>query len=296
MVMPMTNNMHIISEITPFYVKYKDIKEKDPIQSIVLMWQIGEILNRYIISTGLKPHTLFRDLYGKSETSTNTQQKSYIAREFQGRCYRVYHIFKNIEEIQSNLKGLKSVTVFREAMPFFDNEKYKMDRQSLYALLTDPRKNNNTVFNEIKQLQTTLIGKKNPRTQKLAEMDDEINCFKEFYQYILSFIKIKDFSAATKKFGAETNLNKQQIRELAKNTEQLALSNVQHTAIAFSSDSTSVAEYIKTIEALLSPKNIKKLRRFKRLINSKYVLLLTDMLNSLVDEDTYSVLIGKLNS
>ena len=285
--------MHIISEITPLYIQYK--AETNPTECIVDMWKVGQILNKHIKTTGLKPHTLFRDLYGKSETSVNTQQKSYIAREFQGRCYRVFNMFKSPEEIYSYLMGLKSVSAFREAMPFFDNEKYKMDRTTLYKLLTNAEKSNAEILNEIKQLQNSLIGKKNPRTQKLAEMDQEINCFKEFYQYILSFIKMKDFSKATEVFKQETQLTEVQIRELAKNTEQLTISDVQHSPILFTTTQQTTQNYIQNLEELLTSKNVKKLRRFRRLVNSKYVFLLTDMLNALLDKDSYLTLVGKLN-
>ena len=94
---------------------------------------------------------LFRDLYGKSESSQNTEQKSYVSREFQGRCYRVFHMFKNIDEIEKKLKNLKSVTVFREAMPFFDNEKYKIDREDLYQMLTSD-KDTKAILQEVKRL------------------------------------------------------------------------------------------------------------------------------------------------
>jgi len=285
--------MHIITEITPLFLQYKS--EKVPEQAIAIMWKIGEILNRYIISTGLKPHTLYRDLYGKSETSINIQQKSYISREFQGRCYRVYKMFKTVEEIRLNLQGLKSISIFREAMPFFDNEKYKIDREQLYKILIDKNKSATAILNEVKQLQSSLIGKKNPRTQKLSEMGDETNSFKEFYQYVLSFIKMKNFLDASSLFAKETGLNEKQVKILAKNTEQLALSNVQHSSLNLVSSVQLVQKYIETLEELLSPKNIKKLRRFRRLVNNRYVLLLTDMLTALTDEDGYLSLVRKLN-
>lgn len=285
--------MHIITEITPLFLQYKS--EKVPEQAIAIMWKIGEILNRYIISTGLKPHTLYRDLYGKSETSINIQQKSYISREFQGRCYRVYKMFKTVEEIRLNLQGLKSISIFREAMPFFDNEKYKIDREQLYKILIDKNKSAAAILNEVKQLQSSLIGKKNPRTQKLSEMGDETNSFKEFYQYVLSFIKMKNFLDASSLFAKETGLNEKQVKILAKNTEQLVLSNVQHSSLNLVSSVQLVQKYIETLEELLSPKNIKKLRRFRRLVNNRYVLLLTDMLTALTDEDGYLSLVRKLN-
>lgn len=285
------NNMHIISEITPYYIQYK--KETKPVECIVKMWEIGKILDYYIRETGIKPHTLFRDLYGKSETSTNTQQKSYISREFQGRCYRVFHMFSSTEEIRENLQNLKSITIFKEAMPFFDNSNYKIDRTKLYSLLLAD-KTSSEIIKDVEQLQENIIGKKNPRTQRLHEVAAETTNFKEFYAYILSYIKIQDFMQSSSKFKSETALNLQQIREIAKNTEQLALSNVRHLPITIQSSSEKITNYVEMLENLLNPKSIKKLRRFKRLIDSKYILLLTDMLYALTDEENYQSMVKKL--
>ena len=80
------------------------------------------------------------------------------------------------------------------------------------------------------------------------------------------------------------------IKELARNTEQLVLTNVQHSPIKFETRSEITLEYIKMIEELLAPSNIKKIRRFRRLVNSRYVLLLTDMLYAICDEDGYNSL------
>lgn len=287
----MTSNMHIISEITPYYIQYKN--ETKPVECIVKMWEIGKILDHYIKETGIKPHTLFRDLYGKSETSTNTQQKSYISREFQGRCYRVFHMFSTIEEIKENLGNLKNITIFREAMPFFDNPDYKMDRTKLYSVLL-ANKTNSEILDDVRKLQKNIIGKKNPRTQRLHEMDAEVEHFKEIYAYILSYIRIQDFMQSTSKFASETALNDLQVREIAKNTEQLALSNVRHVPMKIQSTSEKIANYINMLENLLNPSNIKQLRRFKRLVDSKYILLLTDMLYALADEESYQNLVKKL--
>lgn len=283
--------MHIISEITPHYIQYKN--ETKPVECIVKMWEIGKILDYYIKETGVKPHTLFRDLYGKSETSINIQQKSYISREFQGRCYRVFHMFSSIEEIRENLKNLKNITIFREAMPFFDNQDYKIDRPELYAILL-ANKTNNEILSNIKKLQKDIIGKKNPRTQRLHELDTEATHFKEFYTYILSYIKMQNFIKSTADFTSETSLNTSQIREIAKNTEQMALSNVRHTPMLIKTTSEKITSYVNMLEDLLDPNNIKKLRRFKRLVDSKYILLLTDMLYALADEESYQSMVKKL--
>lgn len=284
--------MHIISEIAPLYNSYQ--KEINPVKSIILMWEIGKILNGYIVQLNIKPHALYRELYGKSETSHNTEQRSYISREFQGRCFRVYHMFKDTEEIRSKLKKLKNITIFREAMPFFDNDKYKVDRQQLYSILTAD-KTATAILQDVKELQNALINKQNPRTQRLAEMRDAVETFKSFYVYVLSFIRMQDFAISSQKFINETGLTIEQVRELAKNTEQLALTSVVHKPIDLQSTAQHVETYIKMIDELLTPGRIKQLRRFKRLVNSRYILLLTDMLYALTDNDSYQNLAAKVS-
>ena len=288
----MSNNMHIISEIAPLYNSYQ--KETDPVKSIVLMWEIGKILDGYIMQLNIKPHALYRELYGKSETGRNTEQRSYISREFQGRCFRVYHMFKDTEEIRLKLKKLKNITIFREAMPFFDNDKYKVDRQQLYSILTAD-KSAAAILQDVKNLQNTVINKQNPRTQRLAEMKDSVEIFKSFYMYILSFIRMQEYNTSSQKFIDETGLTVVQTRELAKNTEQLVLTSVVHKPIIVQSISHNVDAYVKMIDEILTPGNIKKLRRFKRLVNSRYILLLTDMLYALTDNDSYQNLASKVN-
>ena len=284
--------MHIISEIAPLYNSYQ--KETDPVKSIVLMWEIGKILDGYIMQLNIKPHALYRELYGKSETGRNTEQRSYISREFQGRCFRVYHMFKDTGEIRLKLKKLKNITIFREAMPFFDNDKYKVDRQQLYSILTAD-KSAAAILQDVKNLQNTVINKQNPRTQRLAEMKDSVEIFKSFYMYILSFIRMQEYNTSSQKFIDETGLTVVQTRELAKNTEQLVLTSVVHKPIIVQSISHNVDAYVKMIDEILTPGNIKKLRRFKRLVSSRYILLLTDMLYALTDNDTYQNLATKVN-
>ena len=85
------------------------------------------------------------------------------------------------------------------------------------------------------------------------------------------------------------------MRELAKNTEQLALTSVVHKPIDLQSTAQHVETYIKMIDELLAPGRIKQLRRFKRLVNSRYILLLTDMLYALTDNDSYQNLAAKVS-
>ena len=87
---------NLINSITPLYNIYKENSSiLTGTQALEIMWEIGELLNKYIKKNKIKPHALFRDIYGKSENSENIIQKSYITREFQGRCYRIRTIFNS---------------------------------------------------------------------------------------------------------------------------------------------------------------------------------------------------------
>ena len=133
------NVSEIILKVTPLYNHYrKNKKTLQAYESIELMWDIGEILIPYIKKSKLSPHNLWRKIYGRSEGSVDNTKKSYITREFLGRCYRIYNMFEEKNEISKDFKRLKSFTSFREAMPFFDNPKYIFkgsDRKKLLNLL-----------------------------------------------------------------------------------------------------------------------------------------------------------------
>src|SRR3989304_6943433 len=95
-------------------------------------------MKKYIDQNNIAPHALVWSVYGNAEGKKNIEKKSYITREFQNRCHRIRRIFGVKEQIRKDLPCLKSFTTFREAMPFFDNGKYKLEdkkRGNLLALL-----------------------------------------------------------------------------------------------------------------------------------------------------------------
>lgn len=119
------NINQLINDITPLYNKYKSTsKILSGNESLKIMWDIGDFLNQFINRHNIAPHKLYREVYGKSEGKENISRNTWITREFQGRCYRIYNIFSSERDIDQIFPTLKSFTLFREAMPFFDNEKY----------------------------------------------------------------------------------------------------------------------------------------------------------------------------
>ena len=115
----------LIKKIRPLYNECNSNKrELEAFKRIEMMWEIGRILDLFIKEKEIAPHNLYRIIYGKSEGAQNIARKSYITREFQGRCFRIYNMFKIKSEIKDQLFKLKSFTSFRECMPFFDNQNY----------------------------------------------------------------------------------------------------------------------------------------------------------------------------
>ena len=85
----------LIQQITPLYNKYRNNKNNiSGTEALEIMWDIGDILKKYIEQNNIAPHNLFWSVYGNAEGTKNIKKKSYITREFQNRCHRIKRIFK----------------------------------------------------------------------------------------------------------------------------------------------------------------------------------------------------------
>lgn len=276
---------NLINSIAPLYNNYK---ENSHIiigtHALELMWEIGELLKNYIEKNKIKPHALFRNIYGKSESSENIIQKSYIPREFQGRCHRIRKIFDSKDEIKKQLPNLKKFTSFREAMPFFDNNKYKLEgkeKKELLALL-----NSNLKSKEIiSRLPKERIGIKNPRTQKLHELENEKEIFIEFYNFLHNILKLHNYDIIKKRIEA---LDLEFITILSRNTSALAQDGLKYFELEFDeSFPTPWKDYAEIVNNFIEQKDPKRLRRFRRLIPPERIVRLADMIYALLSKENY---------
>lgn len=278
----------LIEKITPLYNQYK--KEGNNIsgvESLIIMWDIGDLLGLYIKEHNVPPHNLYRDIYGKSEGSSNTSQKSYITREFQGRCYRIRNIFSDHEQIEKELSNLKSFTTFREAMPFFDNEKYKLigeDKISLLSLLNSSLTPKN-IMKKIKILQKNKIGIKNPRTQRLDDLKQEKDIFVNFYNYLFKLLKSGDYKSIKESL---LNIPNDLILNLSKNLTALTQEGLKTYDIKMELvNNEDWKSFIILIKNFILENNPKKIRRFRRLIPVERFARLAEMLFALSSENNY---------
>ena len=275
----------LINSMAPLYNNYKENSHNlKGTQALELMWEVGELLNNYIKKNKIKPHTLFRNIYGKSESSENITQKSYITREFQNRCYRIRKIFDTKDEIKKQLPNLKKFTSFREAMPFFDNQKYIFkgkEKEELLELLNSDLKSKEI----ISRLPKERIGIKNPRTQRLHELEKEKKVFIEFYNFIYNMIKLNNYDIIKKRIDA---LDMEFIKILSRNTSALAQDGLKFFELRFEESFPALwKDYAEMVNNLIEQKDPKKLRRFRRLIPPKRIVRLAEMIHALLSKENY---------
>lgn len=277
----------LIKDITPFYNKYKENKEIiSGCDSIILMWLVGDLLKKYLVDSQIQPHSLYREIYGKSEGSVNTIQKSYITREFLSKSYRIRNIFKDKSEIQKTLPNLLKFRLFSQAMPFFDNKKYMLKGKEKVDLIMLLNSNNSYSFiiNRIYALQKKKIGIRNPRTQKLRELDKDKDIFIDFYNYIYLLLKKRDYITIRKLF----NINSDLLINMSKNVGALSQEGLK----TYSLDNIDKLpdkwkNFIYVLNYLIEAKTPKKRRRFRRLISPKRIIRLSEMLHALSSEENY---------
>lgn len=277
----------LVRDITPLYNQYKQGKSSiSGSEALEIMWDIGSFLKAFIDHNNIAPHALYREVYGKGEGSTNIARRSWITREFQGRCYRIRKIFATKEKIFEDLPTLKSFTSFREAMPFFDNEKYKLkgeEKKSLLRLLNSS-KSKKSILDEIRKLQKKKIGIKNPRNQRLIDLEEEKQIFIDFYNYIYR-LQGEDKSVIINQLDQD-GVKDDYIVAISRNTNAMSQDGLKFTAFETKKDSHNSLwnSYGKIIKDFSSHTDAKKIRRFRRLIPPQRIVMLADMLYSLLSK------------
>jgi len=273
----------LIEKIIPLYNLYRSQSNQIiGVEALKIMWDIGDLLKGYLDENDIAPHALYRQIYGKGEGTKNVVQKSYITREFLSRSYRIRNIFKDKKDIETKLPNLKRFTTFREAMPFFDNDKYQLkgkEMESLLRILNS--QNSRKAMNEVKKLQDKHIGIKNPRDQKLEELSEDRDVFIEFYNYIYNLLmKTQEERRDILRGG---NIKSTLIETLVQDTsalteDGLVFSQDKYDEMDLDSEWHSYIQFLKRMKSQNSPK-IK--RRFRRLVNPRRMMNLAEMLNRL---------------
>jgi hypothetical protein len=279
---------NLIQEITPLYNSYK--KEKltlSGVQSLEVMWEVGFLLSDYIEKNTIAPHTLFWSIYGNAEGTKNIEKKSYVTREFLNRCYRIRRIFPKKQDIRTIFPNLRKFIPFREAMPFFDNPKYKLvgeEREKLLQLLNS-KQSQQQILKRIKQLQKEKIGIKNPRTQRLHELEGEKQIFIRFYNATYRLLKEGNYELVKQEIGEE---NMDYVKILSKNISALSQEGLKFYEFKIPQALNELwKNFSQVVKEFASQKTAKERRRFRRLISPERIVQLSDMLYALVSKENY---------
>lgn len=269
----------LIKEIAPLYNQYKQqSRTVSGTKALEIMWDVGDILKAFIQKNNIAPHKLFWQVYGNSETSENITQNSYITREFQNRCHRIRNIFDKKSYIKRELPNLKKFTLFREAMPFFDNKKYQLEgieKQKLLMLLNS-NNSNKCIADSIKNLQAEKIGIKNPRTQRIGDLEKQKQIFIKLYNSVYYLLQEKEICSILK----EKELDIQCLKLLAQNTNSLSQKGLKFINFSCCEKSKDVVwnDYIKVLNDFSSHKTAVVHNRFRRVVPVAKIVKLADML------------------
>lgn len=279
----------LIQKIAPLYNSYtKNSSNINWTEALEIIQEIWAILDKYLKNNNVAPHNLYRQIYGKWEWTTNIEQKSYITREFLWRSYRIYKIFPNKKDIKKELPALASFTVFREAMPFFDNPKCKLEweeKNELLKLLNSDLPRNKLIGIIRKKLKDHLW-KYNPRTQKLWEMQDLKQSFIDIYKQVKDIMN-NDYSVIEEKL-AETWLTKEMIKSISSNINALTDDSfkMNYVEIHHNLDDPRKS-LIKNLNEIANEKTVVKRRRIRKIIDPIVLVHISDMILVLSSEEYF---------
>jgi len=280
--------LKLIKEITPLYNTYIENRRTiSGMNALKIMWDIGDILDKYIEKFDIKPHKLYRLVYGKSEGSSNIIQRSYITREFLGRCYRIKNLFELKDQIELTFPNLRSFTLFRESMPFFDNPKYILDplRKNDLVELLNSEEDPKIILSKIRVLQRRMIGKSNPRTQRLHELEGEKEIFIKSYNDIHKLIKINDFKRIQ---DSLQGMKKEYLENISAILGALVSEEIIAPSIIVNgSEPEPFGSLVKVLVKLHKDKGMKKRNRFRRLVPAERISRLSSMVFALTSEQLY---------
>lgn len=277
----------LIKEISPLYNSYKQSSRNiSGVDALHVMWDIGDLLKKKIELHKIAPHNLYRKIYGKGEGQNDIIQKSYITREFLGRAYRIRNIFKHSEDIIKDLPDLKNFLSFREAMPFFDNEKYVLKGEEMKNLLSILNSNESpsSILKKVKSLQDEKIRRKNPRNQKLNELQPQKETFLAFYNYLFNLTKNDSYESIKKEIASIDN---SVIRILSSNTSALAQEGLMYLKIPESLIDNRWNSYVGFLTHFSSQIDAKERRRLRRLISPGQIVKLAEMLQAITSETSF---------
>lgn len=282
----------LIEKITPLNNEYRDFigKLASGARVLEVMWDVGECLEEYIISSGIKPHNLYWQIYGKAEGL----KRSYITRDFLSYCLRIKRYFINKKDVANKYSNLQSYSLFREAFPLLENPKFQLpaaEEAKLIKLLNsnfDLRE----IRNKIKLIKKERIGVTNTRKQRLSEMGLISESFVKYYNDIYSLIKADNTDDIQK---IRLAVSKKYLNDLSQLISALTREGLFVPSIELNVElPDSWKDFISKLNGLFLS-SIETRNRFRRLVAPRKIIRLSDMVVSLTDDKHLSEYKRRIN-
>lgn len=272
---------NLIEQITPLNNSYRDLVRgsKNGAQILLLMWQVGSMIEAFTKKKNVKPHNLYWQIYGKAEGL----KTSYITRDFLSYCLRIKKYFHKSEDILAKFPRLQAYSLFREAFPLLENPKFKLssDDEGRIINALNSTAALKTIKSMIIEIKAHRIGFKNTRTQKLSELKPITDNFISIYNDIHNLIKSND----RHQIDAFTDTIR---KDLLLILSQAVSALTQENLFVPKVESTNVLPenwtiFVTNIKLLLSS-GIEVRNRFRRLVPPRKLFDLADMLNAFTTE------------
>lgn len=245
-----------------------------------IMWDVGDIL---LLENVNKIHSIAWEIYGK----TPGNRKSYITRDFLSYCFRIRKFFKNRDDIDRQFPSLKKYSIFRESLPFLDNDKYRLSENEENKLLEIMNSNlpNDRIKKYIVDLKKNKISIKNPRTQKLYQLESQKIIFMEIYK------RIKDLV---------DNKNEVEIRKMYEDISIDVIRKIAKLLLYLTHEDFNKPEYIGTIKVdgklqeflnemfKISSSNLETRNRFRRLINPTMIIKMSEFFSCIKSKEDFN--------
>jgi|SRR5579871_1552395 len=143
----------LIAELGPHNNRWRD---GSPCEKVLALWQMGDVLLRYVENPS-------------DRILWEIQQRSYITRTILRYALIVRRTWRDSHDLERLVAGLRSFTVFREALPFLKGDRYGIDAEHLTkvtSLLHSP--DTRTAVRSLKDLKRVRIGRQHKKGVSLA--------------------------------------------------------------------------------------------------------------------------------
>ena len=255
------------------------IRELDGYEKLSLMWNVGDILIKEGVT---KIHPV----------AWAIQKGSYITRDLLSYCYRIRKKWPVKKEMENLFKNIKSYTVFREALPLIENEKFKLKDDEVNEIikwLSEGRVKE--IKNKIVAMKKLLIARPNDRRQRLQEYSKETQIFKALYGYLVKIIVSEDnekLEEIKRSIGDDNLLKLSQMCMAIVNEDYKGPRTIELSALPDNFRDLAV----EILPISLGSKEVKA--RFRRIMDNEKIIEMTDILSSIRSGESISAIKKRL--